>query len=221
MKQIIKRILGLPSRKSVISVVACLFLTLAVLSVNSALTTLFHYREIEGYDFDSIISNPSYDWVGPQAGERVQLGYLTDNNLQPLTQKQPQKLLVLLVFDRECGACRLAGDQSSYLRESLEKQGVGFGIISFSQRTTHARLSRYVDSFDSDASTYVWTKGASTIPLSIRKMVVPSYILVNRDGWVIKTFPGTDKNSAVREKMINQIIKEATMENLKPPMAGD
>ncbi|MBA2495110.1 MAG: hypothetical protein H0V31_10510 [Acidobacteria bacterium] len=90
----------------------------------------------------------------------------------------------------------------------MEDIDCDYAIVSFSQKLAHKELSQYLMERNLSADSFLWIGGVNNILPSINKMVLPSHILVDRQGEVIKTFPGTDKEKSVRERMANQIVNE-------------
>jgi hypothetical protein len=45
-------------------------------------------------------------------------------------------------------------------------------------------------------------------------MVLPSHLLLDANGLIVRKWPGTDQSAKVREKMANQIVAD-TVEELK------
>lgn len=173
-----------------------------------------YFTSLRGYDYDSFITK-GYDWAGPKSGEVINLDYLTDENNRILSEVSNQRLILLSAVDPECGACITAKDQMRFLQENLEGIGVDYFIISFSQKLSPIELSRYAKSMGLTVNTYSWAENHKNIIPTINKMVLPSHILIDMKGKVIKTFPGTDKEKSVRNRMVYQIIKEITAEKSK------
>jgi hypothetical protein len=198
-------------KRYILSICICLFFTAAIVV---AFKGFDYFNNIQGYNYDSFIGK-EYDWTGPKTGDVINLEYLTDENNKPLSEVSNQRLILLSVLDPECGACGMARDQMKFLQENLANKDVDYFIISFSQKLSPIELSRYTKSMNLAVSTYSWAGNYKDIIPSINKMVLPSHILVDAKGNVIKTFPGTDNQKSVRDKMVYQIIKEIIEEKSK------
>ena len=205
-------------KRYILSICICLVLSTIIAF---AIKGVSRFTSSSGYDYDSIIKK-GYEWAGPKAGESINFDYLTDVNSKQLSEVSNRQLILLSVVDSESGSCRKARDQMRFLQENLKSLDVDYFIISFSQKSSNIELFKYVQSMNLTATTYSWTGGYENIIPSVNKMVLPSHILVDSKGKVIKSFPGTDNDKSVREKMTNQIIKEVNKEkselNAKSPI---
>ena len=195
-------------KRYILSIGICLILTTIVVF---AIKGFNYFSNAHGYDYDSIIRK-GYDWTGPKIGEVINLDHLTNENNKSLSKVSNRQLILLSVVDPGCGACRTAKDQMKFLQENLKSNDIDYFIVSFSQDLSQVELSRYVKSMNLTANTYSWTGNYEDIISSIDKIVLPSHILVDSKGNVIKTFPGTDKEKSVRDEMAYQIIKEIIVE---------
>jgi len=202
------------SKKNVISIFLCLGLTLVVIFTIRGFQYLIQSHEQGSYDYDSII-NKGYDWVGPKAGENLEFNYLVDENSNLLSQSSKNNLILLSVVDSECGASKISKDQMKFLEDNLKDIDVDYYVISFSQKLSPSELSQFVKSMDLSSRPFLWTKGYENTLPSINKMVLPSHILTDSKGNIIKTFPGTSNEKFIRQRMANQIVGEVSAEKIK------
>ena len=110
----------------------------------------------------------------------------------------------------------MSADQMEYLQQSIQSKDCYYAVVSFSQKLSNHDLTEYLEKRNIFADSFIWTDGADQILPSINKMVLPTHILVDRSGNVLKTFPGTDKEKSGRERMVNQILKEISAATNKP-----
>lgn len=205
--EINKTLRNLFSKKNVLSIVFCFGLSILIILTVKGLNSFFSFRDSRGFDYDSLIEK-EYDWTGPKIGENINLNYLKDRNGNSLPQQLKQNRILLSVVDPECGACKIASDQMQYIQENTKNSNINYAVISFSQKLYLDELPHYAESLRLSANTYSWVGGNDNILSSVKNMVLPSHILVDSDGNVIKTYPGTDKEKSTRDRMANQIIKE-------------
>lgn len=205
--KIISRLKSFFSKKNILSMFFCVILTLLIVAVFNFIRPFFVFRDTRGYDYDELI-NKGYDWTGPKVGEKINIDYLRDSKSISLSQQLTRSKILISVVDPECLACRTAGDQMKYLSEKLSNSNVNYAVVSFSQKLTDKELSKYIKSLDFEADSFLWTDKNENILPSINAMVLPSHILIDAEGKVIKTYPGTDKEKSTRDRMANQIVKE-------------
>ncbi len=195
------------SKKNILSIFFCVILTLVIVALFNFVKSFYIFRDTRGYDYDELI-NAGYDWTGPKIGEKIQLNYLKNGDGISLPQKLTHSKTLISVVDPECFACQAASDQMKYINEKLANSDVNYAVVSFSQKMTNKKLSEYVESLELDADSFLWTDKNENILSSINSMVLPSHILIDAEGNVITTYPGTDKEKSIRDRMANQIIKE-------------
>lgn len=83
-----------------LSFVVCLLVTFAVVLVIKGFSFFENFvQDLRGYDYDSKIAK-GYDWVGPKAGEALDINYLADRSGNSLAQIPKSDLLLLTVVDR-------------------------------------------------------------------------------------------------------------------------
>lgn len=202
------------SQRNIISTAVCLSLMLVIVCTIQGLQTLFISRSTGGYDYN-FIRRKGYDWTGPDAGQIISLNYLKNKDEIPLSEKFDSQLILITVLDPECGACRAAGDQINYLERQIKSLDFGYAVVSFSRKLSHKELSLFLTTQNIFTEPFLWTDETGNILPSIKKMVLPTHILIDKQGRVIKTFPGTSNERAIRERMTNQILEEIRSETIK------
>lgn len=201
------RLKSLFSKKNILSIFFCVILTLFIVALFNFVKSFYIFRDTRGFDYDELI-NKGYDWTGPKIGEKIHLDYLKDSNGISLPQKLTHSKTLISIVDPECFACQTASDQMKYINEKLANSGVNYAVVSFSQKLTNEKLSEYVQSLGFGADSFIWADKNENILPSINTMVLPTHILIDNEGNVIKTYPGTDKEKSTRDRMANQIVKE-------------
>ena len=195
-----------------LSVAICLILTLiGILAVNGTGFVLGAMGDFQPYDYDSKIAK-EYDWIGPKKGEIIDSKNLVNTDGVSLSQIPKSNLLVLTVVDPTCGACRLTQEQFSYLNERLTEDGMDYLIVSFSPKVSPATLSTYVKLLNIPSRSFAWSSDLESVLPSLRTIAYPSHILIDSSGTVIKTFPGTNGDRRIRDRMVRQVVNEVTAE---------
>ncbi len=122
---------------------------------------------------------------------------------------------MLGIVDPECGACTIAKDQITLIREGIQNTDVEYILVSFTSKASVKEFSAYADSFNLSSTSFLWKDNSNPSPESLLTMVVPSHFLIDSDGKILRKFHGTDKEISVRKRMAKQIIKEISIETQK------
>lgn len=199
-------------RIKLISLGICVVLTIGVASAIKGFSYFADFVEdFRGYDYDSKIAK-GYDWVGPKPGEIIDTNYLVNTNGTTLGQLPRNDLLLFTVVDPTCGACKQTREQLRFLDENLSGKGIDYFIVCFSPKVSPLELSDYVKSLSLDTDSLSWSNGLETELSSIKTIAYPSHILVNSNGTVIKSFPGTSVEKPVRDRMVREVISQIIVE---------
>lgn len=169
--------------------------------------TLLENHFFETYDFPS-------ETTGPGVGETISLNFLKNKNEMPLSESQNGKIIVLGVVDPDCGACKVAKDQISRVRDEIQSHDVQYIPVSFTSRDSE-KFFKLADSFGLSTNAFLWSDFNDLASESLQVMVVPSHLLIDSNGRILKKFEGTNKDRIVRMRMANQIIKEVLQEKEK------
>ncbi len=196
----------------VLSVAICLVLTLGIeLAIRGFPYFVNLVEDFRGYDYESKIAK-QYGWIGPKPGEILDPNYLVNTNGTTLYQLPKNELILLTVVDPGTGACKQTREQMLFLDENLQGKGVDRFIVCFSQKVSPSDLSEYVKSINLNTSSLSWTNGLESILPSIKAIVFPSHILIDSDGIVIKSFPGTSNEKLVRDRMAREVLRQVMVE---------
>jgi len=84
---------------------------------------------------------------------------------------------------------------------------VPYVLVSATTKRPAEEFFDYAGSLGVDAPAFMWSSKEPP-PESLFTMVVPSHILVRRDGTILRTWPGTTKSQRVRFQMVNQIVAD-------------
>lgn len=148
-----------------------------------------------------------YDWIGPTPGEFIGLPSFNDSNGQRIVASTPRGLVLLTVVDPACPAARSSRDQMDYLMRELKGLKVDYYLASLSPNVTALDMDAYVESLALEVKSFVWTGEERPSP-ALRKMVSPSHLLIDSQGEVIQTFPGTSVYQDVRLLMAKEVMRQ-------------
>lgn len=122
---------------------------------------------------------------------------------------------MVAIVDPECAAAKAASDQLTGVREGITKEGVPYYPISVIASTSEADFFTYADSLKLGKA-YLWRKSEPEPPAELFSMVVPSHLLLTKEGTVVRKWPGTSPSEVIRARMVNQIVSD-TLHELKRP----
>jgi hypothetical protein len=161
----------------------------------------------EGFDFSPLRSADNV-WRGPDIGEKIDLTRLRTKNGETLASVIGKRPIVLVSVNPDCGMCKAAKDEMSYLREKLSSMDINYYIVFFASETPRLDFFRYGDSLKVGAPSFLWNADSGPPPESVFKIVNPSHLLLNVDGTVIRVWPGSNNDKGVRDRMAHQIMAE-------------
>jgi hypothetical protein len=165
----------------------------------------------ESYIFnDPADANAS--WIGPPIGEEIDLKRLKDNAGTSLSNSITDRLSMLVLIDPECGACKAASDEMRIVRDAVTNAGVQYYLVSVTSSVPPADFFRYAESLNLDARAYLWAMNEGSPSEQLYSMVLPSHILVDGTGRIVRKWAGTAKSQSVRYRMANQITSETLSE---------
>ena len=204
--------------KSRLKGIGGVLLCLAVAAMTAVLVSRFpaQIRRLQpraegGFDFRPMLEDNNIAW-GPRIGERIDLMNLRAHNGSPLANFIRSDLIMLATIDPECGASRAASDQMRYVSEQMNGAGIQYVLASFTSTISATNFFRFADSLELTTPAYLWDRSESIPPPTLFYMVIPSHILVDRNGIVVRKWPGTNNERPTRERMANQIVSDALVE---------
>jgi hypothetical protein len=202
--------------RSLYLLAACVAAFALALGATSYLTESF--REIdakttEGFDF-SFASDEKLDWVGPKVGERISLARLKTQDGDTLASVARNNLVMVVMVDPDCGACKAASDEMRDVRNRIAEAGIKYYPASVTARQSPSQFLEYTMSLGIREPALLWQTQEEAPPISLFTMVLPSHLLLDSRGVIVRKWPGTDKSPSVRRRMANQIVAD-TVEELK------
>ena len=165
----------------------------------------------EGYEFNNP-ADANADWIGPSIGEQIDLKPLKDNAGMSLSSTIGGRLSMLVLVDPQCGACRVASDQMRIVRDTVVNAGVQYYLVSVTSSDPSDDFFKYTDSLNLDSRSYLLRMNEGSPSQQLYGMVLPSHILIDRTGRIIRKWPGTSTSKSVRLHMANQIASDTLAE---------
>jgi hypothetical protein len=170
-----------------------------------------HLRTTEGFDF-SFASDEKLSWVGPKVGDRINLARLKTQEGVSLASMTRNNMVMVVLVDPNCGACKAATDEMHDIRNRIAASGIRYYAASVTTLQPSAQFVEYTMSLGIRSPAFLWQRQDETPPESLFTMVLPSHLLLDANGLIVRKWPGTDQSANVREKMANQIVKETVAE---------
>jgi len=195
--------------KSAVLVLVCGFLAFASAKylTPKLLEMTSSHSQSEGFDFNVILSNGKVG-TGPEIGERIDLENLTGPDGKSLANSIGLHPVVIVAVNPGCAMCRVSADKMSEIRTRLEPAGVEYYIVSFATSSNPIAFFKFADSLNLGAPAFLRSTGEVTLPERFTAMVVPSHFLIDRNGKVLKKWPGSNNAEAIRQRMANQIVTD-------------
>lgn len=165
----------------------------------------------EGYDFSS---RKSREFSGPTIGETIDVSAIHAEDGRSLPEvAADSSFYMIAVVDPHCGACKAAQSQMNGISEGLKKRGIPYFFVMLSNHDSKAQYFAYANSLGQGSRGFIWrTDGSQPPPSSLVEMVVPTHLLLNRDGMVLDKWPGTHQDPGIRQRMVNQILSDSLKE---------
>ena len=163
----------------------------------------------EGFDF-GLLRTREIDWRGPDLGHKLDLTRLEDRSGKTLASVIGNGPAMLVSVNSQCGMCSIAKDQMLRLRSELSSKGLNYYVLFFATQTPESDF-QYADALNLGAQTFVWNGNSGPPPEDVFKMAVPSHLLINSDGTVIRVWPGSYDDKSVRDRMAQQILADTSV----------
>jgi len=166
----------------------------------------------DGYDFNYGGDGSNESWAGPKVGERIELQRLKDRHGVPLRSTAGKPLLMIVLIDPECGACKAALDQLQGVHDRIKQEGIPYYLVSVTSSVPVDDFFTYANSLDLNSPVYLWGRNEPQPPPALYSMVLPSHLLLSSDGTIVRKWPGTSVSDFDRARMVNQIVSDALRE---------
>lgn len=199
------------SKKNLISFGVCLLLTAIVFFSIKLVKSSFSYK----FSFDSRRENANFDWSGPKEGERINLNNFKTKQGEQFPQLPKQSIILLSIVDPNCRMCRVSEDLITQIQSEAKSNQIYYFMVSFAPQESSEKYFEYAETLSKSDKVYLWQGEKDDLSSALQKMVVPSHLLINEEGLIIRCFPGSSTDKAIRSQMANQIITEMLAEKAK------
>lgn len=167
------------------------------------------------FNFDSVRENKNLDWNGPKEGETIDLSNLKTKQDKPFPVLPKQSLILLSIVDSKCWMCRTSQDLITQVQLAAKSYQIHYGMVSFVSRANSEEYFDYAETLSNSDEIYLWQGEKDSLSPTLQKMVVPSHLLVNEQGVILRSFPGSSADKEIRSQLANQIITEILSEKVK------
>lgn len=192
-------------KKYIFSIIICLILVL----ITAFVITFLHSYSVEEFNFDSIRKNEKIKWNGPKEGEKINLSNFKNEKGESFPNLTNNNLVLISFVNPRCKMCEDSKDLIKQVQLRSTSKNVQFGIVSLFP-PSKKKFFDYAKKLFGENRIYIWE--GEQIPRSLREMVIPSHLLLDGDGIVLRRFPGSSLKTEIREQMANQIIEEMNLE---------
>lgn len=165
---------------------------------------------IEGYDFSDLRSIDNV-WRGPQVGDKISLANLIGRNGSTLEAAIQTRPAMIATVSPLCGFCKIARDEFQYVQGQIAQKNLGYYFVSFTSDVKDSDFYAFCEALKVGAPGFRWSKDMSRPQEPLSKMITPSHILIDRDGTVLRVWPGTSGEQAVRDSMGRQIVNDVSV----------
>ena len=166
---------------------------------------------IEGFDFNALRSKDN-DWRGPELGEKIDLARLRTKENKTLASMIGPRPFMLVSVNPTCAMCKIAKDQMIYLRTELLRLDIDYHIVSFTfPADRQLDFFSYAESLKVGGQSFLWNVEDGPPSEAIFIMNNPSHLLLDQNGTVIRVWPGSYADKAVRDRMARQILADTSL----------
>lgn len=195
--------------KQTLFLLCCLAIVLLVASLTKNAKTYL------SFDYDSVRKDGTVTWGGPKEGETVNLTMLRNERAESIPADKP--LILLLLVDPRCQMCRESADLFEQVQLDATSHGIEFLVASFGGPSSREEFFGYARTLCDSSHAFYWDGEKGLVSPAVQQMAVPSFLLLNQRGLVLRRFPGGSKDSVIRSRMAAQIIAETLHEKVSLP----
>lgn len=141
-----------------------------------------------------------------QIGTHISLVELQTSQGDKLSTLVRGDLLLMLMVDPNCPACRLSKDLIENVRAKTDVMGIRYLPLVLSDPSRDAEVQRYAEELGFE--TCVRWAGAGAPPISLKMIGTPSHVLLTKEGVVLQTWSGTNLDRDTRMRMSRQITSD-------------
>lgn len=162
----------------------------------------------EGFNF-SALRSAEIKWRGPAIGEKIDLSLLRASSVTRLSDAIGGKPVLLVSVNPECRMCKNFVDEMQYLRQHILPLGTQYYAVSFTTSNSPADFQQYAKALGFDSPAFQWLKEAPVPPALVTEMTIPSHLLVDGTGTVIRVWSGSNADAEIRQRMGGQIVEDS------------
>ncbi|MDQ3920632.1 MAG: hypothetical protein M3348_19400 [Acidobacteriota bacterium] len=162
----------------------------------------------DGFDFTELRA-PGRAWRGPEIGETIDLNRLKADGGGTLAGVMGDGPAMLVIVNPTCGTCVAAADMMNDIRERLSPRRVPYYPVAFV--TVKGDFYRYARALGAGPHAFLWSHDEGAPPDSLANAVQPSHILIDREGRVLRVWPGANAAKPVRDRMGGQIVADTVV----------
>lgn len=179
--------------------------TLAVFVTGFAVYLRGRIAREAGYRF----STSDTDSGGPRIGDRINVREFRSSAGKALIDEiKNHPFTMVVLVDPQCGACAASKDQIWEIREAIDNSPIYYCVLMLTKDEQSAAYQEFADALGLKDRFFVSSPEKKPNDV-LATMVIPSHLLIDSTGSVVRKWPGTNRNSEVRMKMANQIIADA------------
>lgn len=192
--------------------IAAAFLTKRLISARPKPEAVVARRNVffrEGFDFN-LLRGEDNQWKGPKFGERIDLTQLKGKDGTSGPDPGKKELLMVVAVDPGCKMCEVAADEMRHVRDKVALMEIPYYVVSFEPTEDSQKFFQYCDSLNLDVPAYLWAKKEQPLT-SLSKMVAPSHLLLDKNGVIIRSWPGSNEDLRFRTRMAKQIADDTSV----------
>jgi hypothetical protein len=104
----------------------------------------------------------------------------------------------------------MATDEMRHVRDKVALMDIPYYAVSFVPMEDAQSFFQYCDSLDLGVPVYLWIKKDQSLT-SLSSMVAPSHFLLDKNGVIIRTWPGSNGDKMFRTRMAKQIVDDTSV----------
>lgn len=163
----------------------------------------------DGFAFDRLRGDDNKS-KGPPFGENINLSQLRGKDNASHPEPGKTQLLMVVTVTSPCKLCEVATDEMSHVRDKLALLGIPYYVVSFVPTEKAQGFFEYCDALGLGVPAYLWASKDQPLT-SLSTMVAPSHLLLDENGVIIRTWPGSNEDQALRIRMAKQIVDDTNV----------
>jgi hypothetical protein len=162
------------------------------------------------FDFTYGVSEDE-PWKGPKVGSRLDIKSLVGQDGRALSDEMQGKIAMLILVDPGCGACRASSDQMRKVRDEISRERVPYFVVTFSSTISPDQFATYAASLGLNEPFFLRLHKDQPLAPELLGLVLPTHLLIDAEGTILRRWPGTSKTGLVREIMADRIVSDTLL----------